>query len=204
MKLSPAPFSDGLLLNSHILGRMSEKDFELFCLEQKELRIERNEAGEIEIMAPAYSLTGRINAEINYQLSHWNRQSELGLVFDSSSGFYVEDGKKTMRSPDAAFLFKARFNRLTADQKKGFLPICPDFVVELKSSSDSIEKLQQKMEKYRQYGAKLGWLIDPDEEQIFIYSPDRETSVLHGFDQHLSGDPVLPGFQLELSRLRVG
>ncbi len=203
MKLSPVPFSDGLLLNSQILGRMSEEDFELFCLEQKELRIERNEAGEIEIMAPAYSLTGRINAEINYQLSHWNRQSELGLVFDSSSGFYVEDGKKTMRSPDAAFIFKERFEELTGDQKKGFMSICPDFVVELKSTSDSLEKLKDKMEKYLQYGAKLGWLIDPAEEQVFIYSEGGETSVLQGFDQHLSADPVLPGFQLELSRLRI-
>lgn len=182
---------------------MSEEDFELFCLEQKELRVERNEAGEIEIMAPAYSLTGRINAEINYQLSHWNRHSELGLVFASSSGFYVETGKKTMRSPDAAFLFKERFDWLTADQKKGFLPICPDFVVELKSSNDSIEKLKDKMEKYLEYGAKLGWLIDPEREQVFIYSEGGETSVLQGFDQNLSADPVLPGFQLELSRLRV-
>ncbi|MEM6767602.1 MAG: Uma2 family endonuclease [Bacteroidota bacterium] len=190
-----------LSFTSKVLGNLSQEDFLLFCHEQRDLRIERNEDGEIEVMAPAYSLTGRINAEINRQLANWNVEHQLGLVFDSSAGFLLDQEKNTMRSPDASFMSKERFDALLEEEKEGFLPLCPDFVIELKSTTDSLSALQHKMEKYMEYGAQLGWLIDIDHQIIYVYQADGMRDVHKGFEKNLSADPLLPGFVLELSSL---
>lgn len=198
---STQSLTQGLFMSSKLLGKMSPEDFAQFCHEQRDLRIERNEAGEIEIMAPAYSLTGRMNAEINYQLSHWNRKAQLGLVFDSSAGFFLDEDKEVMRSPDAAFVSQQKFDAISQKDRKGFLPICPDFLIELKSASDSLHFLQQKMERYMGYGCQLGWLIDPDNQIVYIYHADGERDVHKGFDSPLSASSVLPGFELDLAEL---
>lgn len=152
-------------------------------------------------MAPAYSLTGRINAEINRQLANWNVTSQLGEVFDSSAGFFLDEEKQVMRSPDSAFIFKARFDALSEADRQGFFPLCPDFLIELKSSTDSLPFLQQKMERYLGYGCQLGWLIDPTQEAVYIYHADGRRDVHKGFTQDLSAEPLLPGFSLVLSQL---
>ncbi|MEO0640212.1 MAG: Uma2 family endonuclease, partial [Bacteroidota bacterium] len=167
------------------------------------LRIERNEKGEVEIRTPAYSLTGRINAEINRQLANWNIEHRLGLVFDSSAGFFLDEDRTTMRSPDASFIFQERFDQLSKEDQEGFLPLCPDFVVELKSSSDSLLHLQEKMERYISYGAKLGWLIDMSDEVVYIYHHEGKHDVHKGLEENLSAESVLAGFQLDLSLLRL-
>ncbi|MEL6697534.1 MAG: Uma2 family endonuclease [Bacteroidota bacterium] len=202
MVIPSHPIGGNLILSSKVLGKLSPEDFATFCHEQKDLRIERNENGEIEIMAPAYSLTGRINAEINRQLANWNVQHRLGLVFDSSAGFYLDEERITMRSPDASFIFQERFDRLSTKDKEGFLPLCPDFIIELKSTSDSLIHLQEKMERYISYSAKLGWLIDVSHEIIYIYGEENHHDVYKGLEGTLSASPLLPSFELELSLLR--
>ncbi|MDP5169777.1 MAG: Uma2 family endonuclease [Bacteroidia bacterium] len=203
MSTTTATRTQGMLIQSGILGRMSQENFELFCQEQRDLRIERNEAGELEIMAPTHSLTGRINTEILRQLANWNVDQQLGLVFGSSTGFYLSGKPDTMRAPDASFLLQKRYDALPADEQHGFLPLCPDFVVELKSQSDSLSDLQLKMERYLGYGASIGWLIDPASETVHVYRAEEELLIVSGFDQSLEAGPLMPGFALDLSRLRM-
>ncbi|MEZ4830099.1 MAG: Uma2 family endonuclease [Bacteroidia bacterium] len=192
-----------LVISSKILGRMSEEEFIHFTQEQRDLRIERNENNEIEIIAPAFSETGRINAEIIRQLSNWNVKTKLGFVFDSSAGFRIDPDKEVVRSPDAAYISRERYEALSTVDKKHFIPLCPDFVIELRSHSDSLIRLQEKMERYITYGAILGWLFDPENETVYIYRTDGSRDVHKGYSGKLSAGDVLPGFALELEMLKV-
>lgn len=186
-------------ISSQVLGGLSDETFERFCLEQRDLRIERTESGEIIIMSPAYSETGFLNSEINYQLQKWNHQYRKGYVYDSSTGFRLKG--KAVRSPDASWLSKARYQALSDEDKKGFMRVCPEFVIELRSESDTLPALKSKMESYRAGGALLGWLIDPETQSIWIYRTDGKVEEVRGFDQKISGEPVLSGFSLDLSEL---
>ncbi|MDX2247736.1 MAG: Uma2 family endonuclease [Bacteroidia bacterium] len=192
-----------LMIASKVLGRMSDEEFIHFTQEQRDLRIERNEKGEIEIMAPTFSETGRINAEIVRQLSNWNVSTKLGFVFDSSAGFRIDPTKEVVRSPDAAFIRKERYAALSPTDKKNFVPLCPDFVIELRSHSDSLSRLQKKMKNYIAYGASLGWLFDTENETVYIYHADGSRDVHKGYSGNLSAGEVLPGFALELDMLKT-
>ncbi len=171
-----------------------EKFWEL-CVANPELRLERTAEEEVIVMPPAASETGLRGAEITSQLWQWNRRVGLGKVFDSSAGFILPNG--AIRSPDSAWIRQARWDGLTRQEQARFAPICPDFVVELRSRSDELADVRNKMQEYMENGARLGWLIDPQEQRVYIYRPGHALEVLDD-PEIVSGDPVLPGFQLEL------
>lgn len=191
--------------NSFILKttafQFSDKEFEQFCLDNKELRIERDAEQNILIMSPTHSLSGRQNGELFRQIANWNIETGRGATFDSSTGFTLPDG--SMRSPDVSWISKENWEKLSEDQHRSFAPICPEFVVELKSESDLIQQLQDKMEHvWLKNGTLLGLLIDPDLEQLHIYRKDSTVEVVQGFEHKVSCDPVLTGFELDLSLLK--
>ena len=166
-----------------------------FCAANRDLRIERLASGEIVILAPAHSRTGLQNSEISAQLRNWARVDARGLAFDSSAGFDLPSGANY--GPDAAWVLKPRIAALREDQKEDFLPLCPDFVVELRSRSDRLTKLKNKMREYIENGARLGWLIDPLTRTVHVYRPGVPEQEMTN-PTELSGDPELPGFRLDL------
>ena len=177
---------------------LTEAQFFQLCQHNRDLRIERNARGEIIIMPPTGGSTGNRNAEITAQLHTWAKQNTQGLAFDSSTGFRLPNN--AIRSPDAAWVSHARFDLLTDEQKERFLPLCPDFLIELKSPTDSMPMIREKMREYIETGAQLTYLIDPEQKRVSIYRPHLPVEVLENPDT-LSGDPVLPGFVLHLGEI---
>ena len=178
--------------------KLTDEQFWKLCHQHQDLRFERTATGVLIIMPPTGGTTGDRNSEINFQLRAWNRQNKLGKVFDSSTGFKLPLGGD--RSPDASWVKMERWNALTKEQQEKFLPICPDFVVELRSPSDGLKKLQEKMVEYRENGARLGWLIDPQRKVVEIYRRDRKVEVVQS-PTTVSGEDVLPGFLLNLNEI---
>ena len=191
---------DAIRLKTAVLDRLTDEEFFEFCQDHRDLRIERDADHQITIMPPACSETGSTNNELSYQLAHWNRQHELGKTFDSSAGFTLSTG--AMLSPDASWIAQARWDALSAADRCGFARICPNFVAELLSPSDRLTDTMRKMEHWLEAGARLGWLLAPASETAFIFEPGQPVRPIVGFDQVLSGESVLPGFALELRRLR--
>jgi Uma2 family endonuclease len=161
----------------------------------KDLRLELSSQGELSIMSPTGGETGDRNLELGGQVWFWNRQNGLGKAFDSSTGFKLPNG--ATRSPDVSWIKMERWNALTPEQRKRFLPLCPDFVIELVSESDDLADTQAKMREYIANGLRLGWLINPKNKQVEIYRPNQEIEVLQS-PANLSGENVLPGFILDL------
>ena len=161
----------------------------------KDLRLELSAQGELSIMSPTGGETGDRNLELGGQVWFWNRQNGLGKAFDSSTGFKLPNG--ATRSPDVSWIKIARWNALTPEQRKRFLPLCPDFVIELVSESDDLADTQAKMREYIANGLRLGWLINPKNKQVEIYRPNQEIEILQS-PANLSGENVLPGFILDL------
>jgi len=188
------------LIRGEMVHRMSDEEFFNFCQDNRHLRFEKTSDGEIVIMAPTGGETGRTNTNVIYELQHWNKQKQLGEAFDSSTGFVLPNG--ATRSPDASWIKQARWDALSADEKKKFPPLCPDFVIELLSESDPLKQAQEKMQEWMDNGCHLAWLLDPVRKQAFVYRPGKEAEALPGFDQKLSGEGVLPGFVLGLGQLR--
>lgn len=177
---------------------MNEAEFLEFCLANRDLRIERTANGEVIVMPPAFSDTGNRNFNIAVQLGSWAEQDGSGLGFDSSAGFTLPNG--ATRSPDASWIELERWNALTEAQKASFAPICPDFVIELRSASDSLSSLKDKMLEYAENGAMLAWLIDRQNRQVTIYRPNQMPKILD-HPETVSGDPVLPGFVLQMTKI---
>ena len=177
----------------------TDNDLFEFCMANQDLEIERDKNGFIQIMAPAGSLSGYFSGEVFFYLKKWTKEKKLGYAFDSSAGFILPSG--AMRSPDASWVSNAKCSTLTLAEKQKFAPICPEFVVEVKSPSDSLTFLQQKMEEWLENGAKLGWLIDPNEQIAFDYRPKQEVEKIDSFDKSLNGEPLLSGFEFDLSIL---
>jgi Uma2 family endonuclease len=173
------------------------ESFEEFVALNPDLRVEQNRNGEIVIVSPAGSESASRKGEITYQLQRWSK-SFGGKTFDSSVLFTLPDGSK--RGPDASWIAMNRWETLSKEDREAFAPICPDFVVELRSQSDRLKDLQQKMVDYLANGVRLGWLIDPYACQAFIYRQNREVEVLDQ-PKSLSGEGVLPGFELVLSTI---
>ena len=174
---------------------MDEEQFFEFCQINRGWRIERSAQGDLEVMAPTGGETSNRNFRISVQLGIWTDNDGTGVAFESSGGFVLPNG--AMRSPDASWVRRERLAQLTAEQRQRFLPLCPDFVVELRSTSDPLAVIESKMGEYLENGAHLGWLIDPEGRRVHVYEPGKEVSILETPDE-VSGDPVLPGFVLDL------
>jgi len=175
---------------------LTDEQFFQLCQNNRDLRFERTASGELIIMPPTGSDTGRRNIKIAFQLEAWSRQNNLGIAFDSSTGFKLPNGAD--RSPDASWVKRDRWNALTPQQKEKFASLCPDFVVELLSPSDSLEKVRAKMKEYMDNGARLGWLINPKNQQVEIYRLNQDVEILQS-PATLSGEDVLSGFVLDLN-----
>lgn len=170
---------------------LTEEQFMLLCQENPELRLELTARGELIVMPPVGSEGGWRSGETFLALGTWAKQDRTGLAFDSSTGFRFSDG--AIRSPDASWIRRERWEALSRTQQATFAPICPDFVIEVRSQSDRLSDLKEKMQEYLDNGARLGWLIDPLEKRAYVYRPGQAPEI---FDDpaELSGDPVLPGF----------
>ena len=178
--------------------QMTDEQFFQLCQDNRDLRFERNSNGDILIMPPTGGETSNRNIEISYQVQAWSRQSKLGIAFDSSAGFTLPN--KADRSPDASWIPLEKWNNLTPQQRQKFLPLCPDFVIELRSPSDSLKTLQNKMKEYLENGIKLGWLINPKAKQVEIYRQGKEVEILDN-PTTLSGEDILPNFVLDLESI---
>lgn len=178
---------------------MSDKEFYDFCQQNELLHIERDENKQIIIMSPTNANTGIKNGDIFLELGIWNRKNKSGVCFDSSTGFTLPDD--SVRSPDASWLVMAKWNQLSENEKNEFPHICPDFVIELKSPSDNLKYLKNKMQKWIENGCSLAWLINPENKTVFIYRNDGTIDKITGFNKTLFGEDVLPGFELDLSIL---
>ena len=177
---------------------MTKELFEQFCAMNDDMRIELTAEGIIEIMPPTFGFTGNRNIKVAAQLENWTTADDSGIAFDSSTGFTLPNG--AVRSPDASWVSNARYDLLLPEEKDSFTPLCPDFVVELRSRSDRLSVLQAKMDEYMVNGARLGWLLDPLEQRAHIYRPGVQPEILDKPDS-LSAEPELPGFTLDLTQI---
>ena len=171
---------------------LSDEQFQQLCAANPDLRIETSPTGELIVMPPTFGETSYRNSDLIVQLGTWNRIHKLGKVFDSSGGYSLVNGFRP--SPDVSWIQNARLEGISLKQ---FLPIAPDFVIELRSSSDRLLPLQQKMQAYRENGVRLGWLLNPQDQQVEVYRLNQETVILTA-PSELSGEEVLPGFTLDL------
>ncbi|MFN5431354.1 MAG: Uma2 family endonuclease [Cyclobacteriaceae bacterium] len=180
---------------------MTDDELFAFCAANKELRIERDELGQLIIMSPSGGITGNLNFRISGIFFQWAEMNgQLGYGFDSATGFRLAD--RSMRSPDVSWVRKTKWDKLRLEDQEKFAPICPDFVIELRSKSDSLSQLKSKMEKWMENGCELAWLIDPIQQKTYIYQPNVAVYEVTDFDQKLSGGTLLPGFELDLARLK--
>ena len=177
---------------------LTDEQFWQLCQDNQDLQFERTKTGELIIMPPTGGGTGKRNLKISVQLYLWNERTNLGEAFDSSTGFKLPNGAD--RSPDASWVSQERWDALTLEQQEKFVPLCPDFVIELMSPSDTLEKTRAKMQEYRENGAKLGWLINRKQKQLEIYRPEQAVEILNQPNQ-VSGEDILPGFILDLTAI---
>ena len=175
--------------------KMTPDEFWDFCKDNHKLRAELTKEGDVIIMPPTGYETGDLNSEINYQLRGWTKLNRTGTVTDSSTGFTLPNG--AVYSPDAAWTLNSRLDEFSEEERQKFLPLCPDFVLELRSPSNTLTEQQAKLEEFIENGARLGWLIDPYKKNVNIYRPDTETEILQN-PSKVSGEDILPGFELDL------
>jgi Uma2 family endonuclease len=176
--------------------KLGDREFEQFCRDNPELKVEQTAEGEIVIMPPTGGTTGNRNFLLIGEFYRWTLRNKKGLAFDSSTIFLLPNGAK--RSPDLSWVKIERWNRLTKEQQDKFPPLCPDFVVELRSKTDSLKTLQAKMQEYIENGAELGWLIDSTKRKVHVYRPNEAVEILNE-PKKISGEPLLPKFTLKLN-----
>lgn len=186
---------NNIVLNLSSVTKLDQDKFYQVCQSNPDLKLERNAIGELIIMSPTGGITGKINSDINTELNLWNRQNNLGVVFDSSTGFQLPNGAN--RSPDAAWIDLKVWNKLSIKEQERFIPLCPDFVIELRSASDNLKQLQDKLTEYINNGTRLGWLINRQDQQVEIYRRGKIKEVLNT-PTLVTGEDVLPGFVLNL------
>jgi Uma2 family endonuclease len=176
--------------------KLTDDEYFDFCQRNRKLRIEMTKEGQMIIMLPVGGEGGHRNFNLNGEFYAWVKADDTGVGFDSSTGFKLPNGAK--RSPDLAWIRRDRWEALPKKQRKKFPPICPDFVVELRSETDSLETLKEKMEEYLANGAQLGWLIDPLEKKVYVYRPKVRVKVLN-HPKTISGELLLKGLTLDLA-----
>ncbi|ACK64367.1 protein of unknown function DUF820 [Rippkaea orientalis PCC 8801] len=177
---------------------MTDKQFFEFCQLNRNYCIERSAKGELIIMSPTGSETGHSNAKLTQQLGNWTDEDGTGIDFDSSTGFKLPNGAN--RSPDAAWMKRKKWESIPPEKRSGFAPVCPDFVVEIRSATDNLQTLQDKLEEYIQNGALLGWLIDRKNRKVYIYRPQKNVQCLDN-PITVSGHPILANFTLKMQRI---
>ena len=187
-----------LTLNLNSVIQFNRQQFYEICQANPDLKLERTAEGNLVIMSPTGGETGRKNASLIIQIGLWNEQTQLGVVFDSSTGFSLPNGAD--RSPDVAWLEKSRWESLSQQQRETFIPLCPDFVIELLSPSDHLKTTQTKLQEYIENGCQLGWLINQKKKTVEIYRPEKKTEFLKA-PSSLSGEDVLSGFTLDLNKI---
>ncbi|MDZ8053564.1 MAG: Uma2 family endonuclease [Aulosira sp. ZfuVER01] len=187
-----------LTLNLNSVIKLTSEEFYQLCQDNPDLKLERNAAGELIIMPPTGGETGKRNSTINAQLWLWNEENQLGEVFDSSTGFTLPNGAD--RSPDVSWVEKSRWNSLTKEQREKFIPLCPDFVIEILSPSDRLPKVQEKMQEYLDNGCRLGLLINRKKQELEIYRPNQKVEILQA-PQTFAAEDVLPGFILNMQKI---
>jgi Uma2 family endonuclease len=189
---------DSLLLNvSHAKLTVTPEHFDQLCIDNPDLRLELTKDGELIVMAPTGGESGERNLDLAGQVWYWNRQNNLGQGFDSSTGYDFTAFGGGKLSPDLSWIEKSR---LVGVEIVGFIPVVPDFVIELRSATDKLPPLQEKMQEYRRLGVKLGLLVNPQDRQVEIYRPEQETEILESPDAIDCGE-VMPGFVLSMSRI---
>ena len=188
-----------LIVQGDFSDGMSNKEFYDFCQQNELFQIERDENKQIIIMPPTNTNTGRTNGKLFFELELWNRIMNRGVCFDSSTGFTLPDG--SVRSPDASWLSADKWDQLSTKEKNEFSRICPDFVIELKSKTDNLQTLTKKMTKWIKNGCRLAWLINPENKTVQIFRENGTEEMIQGFDNILSGENVLQGFELNLKIL---
>ena len=187
-----------IVLKLRPLIQLTEEQFADFCELNSDLRIERTASGELEIMSPTKGYTGAKELKAASQLEIWARRHRSGMAFGPSAGFALPNG--AIRGPGTSWISRTRLEDLTPEQRSGFLPLCPDFVVELRSDTDRLSILQAKMQEYIANGAQLGLLIDPQTRSVHTYRPNQEVEILQN-PETVSADPLLPGFTLDLTEI---
>lgn len=178
--------------------KMTDEQFFDFCQSNRDVRIERNSQGEIVIIPPTGCETGDKNAEITMQLRLWTKKDKRGKSADSSAGYKMPNG--AIMSPDASWISNERLKKVSPTKRRKFLPLAPDFVIELRSESDSLSKLKEKMQEYIENGVALGWLIDASEKRIYVYRPKMQVEILEN-PAEISGEPFLKDFMLDLREI---
>lgn len=173
--------------------------YRAFCAANPDLRVELSAEGDLIMMAPAYSRSGSQNQELARQLGNWAIADGTGIAFDSSTGFDLPNGSN--RSPDAAWVTRARLEALTEEERDEYLALCPDFVAEIRSKNDRLPPLEAKMQEFLANGARLGWLIDPLERRVAVYRPRKPVEVLEETAAVEADADVMPGFRLEMKRI---
>ena len=188
-----------LQVPDEVVLTVNSEQFADLAIANRDLRLERTATGQLIVNPPTGSESGKRNLSISTQLGNWYELNEmLGEAFDSSTGFELPNGAN--RSPDASWVSKERWDALTPEQRKGFATLCPDFVVELRSPTDSLKGLREKMQEYMDNGAQLGWLIDPQNKRVEIYRSGKDIEILDN-PRTLSGEMGLPEFTLSLKRI---
>lgn len=190
---------DTIVLKDSVTGRMTDDEFFRFCMENRDLRIERDNQLNIYIMAPVGTFGGYQSGEAFFQLAAWSRINKKGKVFDSSTGFTLPD--RSVLSPDASWVSIGKWKALPETLREKFAPLCPDFVIEVRSKSDSLEELKNKMERWITNGVQLAWLVDPIKTNCYIYSPHLPPATIKGFKNALVAGKPVDGFKLILSEL---
>jgi Uma2 family endonuclease len=189
------------VLKGKVTGGLTDEEFFWFCQENKDLRIERSSKLEIYIMSPDATLSGFWNMEISRQLANWAIQDGKGFAFDSSAGFTLPD--RSILSPDASWASKEKWNLLSEEDKNRFAPICPEFVLEVRSKSDHIDDLKRKMLVWIANGAEFAWLIDPLDQISYMFNSIEPEKTVVGFHQKMEGSGKMKGFVLDLSLIKI-
>ena len=186
---------------NHYTDNMTDEELYEFCVLNSDLQIERDSNQNIIIMSPVGGGSGFYEKNIIYELEFWIRKTKLGLTFSSSTGFLLPNG--AMRSPDGCWVSNERWQTVPEESKTRFLPVVPNFIVEVRSPSDSLKPLQTKMLEWLENGVELGWLIDIQNKQTYIYRLNQSIELVEGLDKVLNGENILKGFEFDLSQLKM-